>query len=95
MIQGEFYFDPDDPIYQVHFPSFPVVPGSLIINAFLRAIQKAFTLPHNITIQSFKFIQFVKPGHATYQMKISESHIRCFLYQNNTIVAKGLIQHET
>ena len=95
VIQGKFYFDPNDPVFQVHFPSFPVVPGSLIIDAFVKAIKKDCTLPHNIKIQSFKFIQFVKPGNASYEIKISETQTRCFLFQNQIMIAKGLIKHET
>jgi len=95
VIQDEFYFDPNDPVYQVHFPSFPVVPGSLIIDAFLKAIQKNKTLPDNITIQSFKFIQFAKPGHAKYEIKISETNSQCFLFQNQALIAKGRIRYET
>jgi 3-hydroxyacyl-[acyl-carrier-protein] dehydratase len=95
IIQGSFYFDPNDPVFQVHFPSFAVVPGSLIIDAFLKAIKKNGPLSNNITIQSFKFIQFAKPGNATYEIKISNSQTRCVLFQNQKMIAKGLITHET
>jgi 3-hydroxymyristoyl/3-hydroxydecanoyl-(acyl carrier protein) dehydratase len=94
-IQGEFYFDPNDPIFLVHFPSFPVVPGSLIIDSFLKAIKKNIILPRNITIQSFKFIHFATPGKARYEIKFSDTQTRCFLYQNQTLIAKGLIKNET
>ena len=33
--EGIFHFDPDDPIYRDHFPGYPVVPGSLVVQAFL------------------------------------------------------------
>jgi 3-hydroxyacyl-[acyl-carrier-protein] dehydratase len=95
MIQGTFYFDPNDPIFQVHFPSFAVVPGSLIIDAFLKALKKNDSLSSNMTIQSFKFIQFAKPGDATYEIKISNTKTRCFLFQNQKMIAKGLIKYET
>jgi 3-hydroxyacyl-[acyl-carrier-protein] dehydratase len=95
IIQGEFYFDPKDPVYQVHFPSFPVVPGSLIIHSFVQAIINNCTLPQHLTIQSFKFIQFAKPGNARYEIKISDSQTRCYLYQDQTMIAKGLLKHET
>jgi 3-hydroxyacyl-[acyl-carrier-protein] dehydratase len=94
-IQGTFYFDTNDPVFQVHFPSFSVVPGSLIIHAFLKAITQNATLPRNITIKSFKFIHFAKPGNATYEIKISKTQTQCYLFQNKKIIAKGLIKHET
>ena len=95
IVQGEFYFDPNDPVFHIHFPSFPVVPGSLIIDSFFKAIKTCVPLPPNISIQFFKFIQFAKPGKARYEIKISETQIRCFLYQNQTMIAKGLIHNET
>ncbi|MBU4420644.1 MAG: hypothetical protein KKH84_06520, partial [Proteobacteria bacterium] len=39
-IKGTFYFDPSDRIYAEHFPGNPVVPGSLIIHAFLKALKE-------------------------------------------------------
>jgi len=95
IIQGEFYFDPNDPVYQVHFPSFPVVPGSLIIDSFVKVIKKNDSLPSSISIQSFKFIQFAKPGLARYEIKIFERHYQCFLFQDQITIAKGLIKHES
>jgi len=95
IIQGEFFFDPKDPVYKVHFQSFPVVPGSLIIHSFVQAIKNNCTLPQNLTIQSFKFIQFAKPGNARYEIKISKTKTHCYLFQNQTMIAKGLLKHET
>jgi 3-hydroxymyristoyl/3-hydroxydecanoyl-(acyl carrier protein) dehydratase len=95
IIQGTFYFDPNDPVYQVHFPSFPVVPGSLIIDSFIKAIKKNDTLPPSLTIQSFKFIQFAKPGLARYEIKIFDNQSHCFLFQNQTMIARGQFKYET
>jgi 3-hydroxymyristoyl/3-hydroxydecanoyl-(acyl carrier protein) dehydratase len=39
--EGNFFFDPDDGIYRTHFPGYPVVPGSLIVHAFLKAGREA------------------------------------------------------
>jgi 3-hydroxyacyl-[acyl-carrier-protein] dehydratase len=38
ILKGLFYFDPDDLIYTNHFPQNPVVPGSIIVFAFIKAI---------------------------------------------------------
>jgi len=90
LIEGEFYFDPADPVFKVHFPLFPVVPGSLIIGEFLDVIP--FTC---VKIKQFKFIHFAIPGKSAYQISITDNVARCQLIQENQIIAKGTIIHET
>jgi len=92
-INGSFFFDPQDPIYNVHFPSFPVVPGSLIIDAFFKAMKKILPTNSKIIIKNFKFIKFVKPGSCDYIIEQFNTNWKCQLFQNEKLVAKGKITY--
>jgi 3-hydroxymyristoyl/3-hydroxydecanoyl-(acyl carrier protein) dehydratase len=59
----EWFFPPDHPASEGHFPGNPVIPGAVLLRDVLRAIQKdgGLTLPH-CRIQSTKFLHPVRPG---------------------------------
>jgi 3-hydroxyacyl-[acyl-carrier-protein] dehydratase len=86
---GHFYFDPNDPIYQDHFPGCPVVPGSLIVEAFLKVVAQKKIDP--TVIRRFRFKRFVIPGTYTYEMVISTGMIDCTLLQKEETFATGKI----
>ncbi len=88
-IQGIFFFDPEDHIYQDHFPGNPVVPGSVIIHAFLSALQEAGFPSQDLIIEKFRFKKFVSPGEYNYQVRIGKKEITCELYKDEQVVAKG------
>jgi 3-hydroxyacyl-[acyl-carrier-protein] dehydratase len=88
-IQGIFFFDPEDHIYQDHFPGNPVVPGSVIVHAFLSALQKAGFPSQDLIIEKFRFKKFVSPGEYDYQVRIGKKEITCELYKNKQVVVKG------
>jgi 3-hydroxyacyl-[acyl-carrier-protein] dehydratase len=88
-IQGIFFFDPKDRIYQDHFPGNPVVPGSVIIHSFLSALQKAGFPSQGLIIEKFRFKKFVSPGEYEYQVRIGKEDIACELYKNEQMVVKG------
>ncbi|KPA13766.1 hydroxymyristoyl-ACP dehydratase [Candidatus Magnetomorum sp. HK-1] len=92
-IKGTIYFDPKDPIYKVHFPSFPVVPGSLIIAAFLEAVEAVKPTKKKLLINNFNFLRFVKPGTCDYIIEIDKTQWQCHLFQNERPVAKGKISY--
>ena len=62
METGYFYFDPEDPIYRDHFPGSPVVPGSLVIHAFMEATGRPTGVEAERTATRFRFKQFIQPG---------------------------------
>lgn len=92
---GHFYFDPHDPIYKDHFPGHPVVPGSLIVSAFLEAAQthEGRTMT---TVQNFRFRRFISPGRYAYRIEQCKTgdtaHLVCTLYDEQTRVATGTMQ---
>ncbi|RPJ81691.1 MAG: hypothetical protein EHJ94_03845 [Deltaproteobacteria bacterium] len=88
-IHGIFVFDPKDHIYQDHFPGNPVVPGSVIIHAFLSALQKAGFPSQDLIIEKFRFKKFVSPGEYDYQVRIGKKEITCELCKNEQVVVKG------
>lgn len=90
-IKGQFFFDPDDRIYQTHFPSYPVVPGSVIIAGFVKVIKKAFPDLKSMNIKKFRFRNFVNPGTYLYQVDIKNNQLTCTLFNKDMVMAKGKI----
>lgn len=90
--KGYFYFDPDDPIYRDHFPGNPVVPGSLIIHAFMEALSKLNRCEESRSITNFRFKQFLPPGRYAFRIEPkSDGGMACFLYDNGKAVVTGVL----
>ena len=87
-VNGTFFFDPDDKIYQDHFPGNPIVPGSLIIHAFMKACNIEDYV--NFQIHSFGFKKFVSPGEYEYKVEKKENKYFCNLLKQNEIYATGI-----
>ena len=79
-VEGNFYFDPNDPIYQDHFPGYPVVPGSMIIHAFYEAVKKAGIESDCLSAENFKFKHFLAPGEYRYSLENKNGKIICRLF---------------
>ena len=90
-MKGKFYFDPCDRIYSDHFPGNPVVPGSLIINAFLEAGKTAGFEGIQYTIENFRFREFVSPGEYDFGIEFLQDRLKCTLYQDRSHVTKPLV----
>jgi len=84
VLGGIFYFDPADPIYADHFPGCPVVPGSLIISAFLKAGQDAGPGKRPERIKDFKFRTFLTPGEYEYRLESRGERLQCRLFKPGT-----------
>jgi len=83
-IKGTFYFDPSDKIYSSHFPGNPVVPGSLIIHAFLKALKKDRTNEEHYIIENFRFKEFISPGEYPFNIEILQDQMKCMLFQKHS-----------
>jgi len=92
-IFGLFNFDPEDLIYEVHFPQCPVVPGSVIVHSFMK-ILKSELLKSNFRIGNFNFINFVQPGEYRYSIEYDDTSAKCILYDKDIAVTKGTIDYE-
>ena len=90
-IEGTFFFDPADGIYRDHFPGNPVVPGSLIVHAFLEAGEKAGFSGAEYTIENFRFREFISPGEYSYSIRMLPDHLKCRLYRNHRDTPKTLV----
>jgi 3-hydroxyacyl-[acyl-carrier-protein] dehydratase len=95
--EGKFLFDPDDPIYRNHFPGRPVVPGSLIVQAFMAAAQRMPGVGRGVRgVENFRFKRFVAPGTYAYRLEVTETSgagpaLRCSLYDGDRMVAGGTL----
>lgn len=90
--EGEFYFHPDDGIYRDHFPGYPVVPGSLIVHAFLRAAQEAGISGGCVTLENIRFRGFLTPGRYSFHMECMEDRLNCRIYRGDKILVTGTIK---
>ena len=86
-IKGTFYFDPSDRIYAEHFPGNPVVPGSLIIHAFLKALKENGI---NI-IENFRFKEFISPGEYNFDIEICKDQMKCRLFRSSSDEIKPIV----
>lgn len=92
LTEGQFFFDPADPIFQDHFPGNPVVPGSLIVHAFIAALGKYGGDAAFRPVTNFRFKRFVPPGCYAYRMETtSDGRTACFLYDEDKVVVTGTL----
>ena len=90
-INGTFYFDPDDRIYEDHFPGNPVVPGSVIVNAFLKAGKESGFWEGRYIIEGFRFKGFVSTGEHAYRIHFQTDQMNCRLFQTASGSSKTLV----
>lgn len=89
--EGVFHFDPADGIYRVHFPMHPIVPGSVIIHAFIEAARRHMHIKE-YTIERFGFRQFVTPGEYPFRIQILENRLKCALYSGGNSLVTGTVR---
>jgi len=89
ILSGVFYFDPEDRIYETHFPSNPVVPGSVIIHAFMKAAEKIGLRNKPSCIENFRFKRFISPGEYTWEMEASDNRVSCRILENSDTAVIG------
>ena len=90
-INGTFYFDPADWIYEGHFPENPVVPGSVIVNAFLQAGKESGFWEGKYIVEDFRFKGFVSPGEHAYRIEFQTEQMKCRLFETDSVSSKTLV----
>ncbi len=91
-LEGHFFFEPDDPIYAEHFPGHPVVPGSLIIHAFMEAAKKQVAVFEPWTIRDFRFKRFITPGRYAFRIQArQDGRMGCTLFDDSSAVVTGTL----
>ena len=91
-LKGIFFFDPDDRIYADHFPGHPVVPGSMIVQAFMLAGTKLRCAGFPRAVENFRFKKFIPPGEYAYHIALSRDGLKCTLYDGSSVVATGVLK---
>lgn len=92
MVTGTVFFDPADRIYADHFPGNPVVPGSLIVHAFLEAAASLVLDFPGREIENFGFREFLTPGEYPFSMEVRGDRIICRLYEGGKTMVTGTIR---
>jgi 3-hydroxyacyl-[acyl-carrier-protein] dehydratase len=91
--EGHFEFDPEDPIYADHFPGNPVVPGSLIIEAFMTAAGPAMAKWRRCLVENFRFKRFIAPGRYAFRIQSEAGgRVQCTLYDSGNAVVTGILR---
>ena len=88
-VQGTFFFDPEDLIYQFHFPGNPVVPGSVIIQAFMRTAEENGWQEYTGEVENFRFKTFVTPGKYSYSLECRDEKLYCRLFKDKKAIVTG------
>ncbi len=86
---GTITFDSTDSIYKTHFPNAPVVPGSLVIHAFTKAVQTHFPESAYTNACKFRFKIFLSPAHYGYEIEMVPDKIKCKLKNNTKTIVTG------
>jgi len=84
----------DHPAYAGHFPGTPVLPGVVLLDATLDALQKAGKGPPGFwEVSSAKFQSVVRPGEALtlHHETLPNGSIRFAIRATDRAVANGLI----
>jgi 3-hydroxyacyl-[acyl-carrier-protein] dehydratase len=93
---GTFVFDPLDPIFAEHFPGNPVVPGSLIVQAFLEAVREFAINGEFRKVERFRFKHFVQPGQYAFLLEqVDDDCLKCTLKQRQATVATGRLLRQS
>jgi 3-hydroxyacyl-[acyl-carrier-protein] dehydratase len=90
--KGTFFFDPADRIYGEHFPGHPVVPGSLIVCAFMAAARSLMTAEPAWSMENFRFRRFIIPGEYLYEIEVLQDRLWCTLYDGESVVLTGTLK---
>ena len=94
-MNGTFYFDPADRIYADHFPGRAVVPGSLIVHAFMEEARRTEGVAGGrFMAEGFRFMEFVTPGKYSFTMETDKGRLRCRLYHEGKTVVSGFFKRE-
>lgn len=89
--EGIFHFNPEDDIYREHFPGYPVVPGSLIVHAFMKAAAKIGFSSESLTIENFQFREFLRPGSHRFRVELKKNKLHCSIMQGDKKMATGIL----
>ncbi len=93
VINNTVLFDENDSIYKVHFPDCPVVPGSIIIDMFLKVVISSRS-DCRYEVGNFNFMKFVMPGLYSFSIEFESGAARCRLYRDSELLSKGVIEYE-
>lgn len=65
VVGSSFILNEEHPLFLEHFPKYPILPGSLVLDLLLRVADKDITCMKYISrilVSNFKFIQQITPG---------------------------------
>lgn len=86
----------DHPAFAGHFPKFPVLPGAVLLDEALQAIERARGIDLEYwRISSVKFLDVIRPGDA---MRLEHTApqsgvIRFTIHAANRVVASGILSN--
>ncbi len=95
---AQWQVDPKQPVFDGHFPEFPIMPGVMLIGFIKAHIFNELNIVTEVAnIKRFRFVKPVLPGDSvtTTLKSVSENgdelNVSCACTVGETIVAKGTI----
>lgn len=86
-LSGVFLFDGSDPLYAGHFPGNPVVPGSLVVEAFVTLLRGRGHAPS--AVKNFRFRTFLPPGSYGWRVVLDGERAVCTLFKGEIPAVTG------
>ncbi len=90
--EGVFHFHAGDGIYRDHFPGYAVVPGSLVIHAFLAAGGEAGIAGDSFVIENFIFREFLRPGCHPFRIELQGNELHCSISRDGKKLVTGVLK---
>ena len=91
----EVRFAPDHPTASGHFPSNPIIPGALLLDAVIRAITDNATLEQSVDVRVAKFLHLVRPGDTVRirwrSLGAGDIRFECHLLPEDTLAMTGVL----
>jgi 3-hydroxyacyl-[acyl-carrier-protein] dehydratase len=95
MMQSQLDIAADHPSFEGHFPGFPVLPGALLLDEMLSAVEKARGIDLRAwQISSAKFLDVVRPRAKLWleHESLADGRIRFTIRDEHRNVASGTLR---
>ncbi len=81
------------PVFRTHFPGFPRVPGSFLVQNFLDMLKGVVPEGQKLVLQRFRFRHFLAPGTYCYELEErADGGFSCRIWDGETLACEGIVR---